>query len=310
MRIYSTILLLVAASLYAMGARQSSAQESGLPFLQVGVDAQGMATGEAATASASGAFASFWNAAGLASQTGNEIGLAHHRWVGTTRTYAVGARFSSGESSGVGLFLLANDSGSLEERTIQGPPTGTFSAQYLSVGVSYARSFGPIQIGASTKYLSERIADASANGYAVDVGIQGAVKGTAAGFGIAANNLGSISELEATSTTLPAIVRAGIFVFPFRVVSWLDNAALLTAQIEAEASYLLNDERVRFHFGTSAELFEMLSARVGYVTNDALRGFTIGLGLRAAVLNVDYAIVPFEGGFGGPGHVISLRYGW
>ncbi len=286
------------------------AQDSGLPFLQIGVDAQGMAMGEAQVASAQGAFSTFWNPAGLAVQSGNQAGLAHHRWVAGTRTYAANTRFSAGESSGVSLFLLANGNGELERRDGQGPPSGVFSAQYLSVGAGYGKSFGNLRVGVAVKYLSERIAEASANGYAFDAGVQTSLHEGSVGLGAAIANVGSITELNATSTTVPTTVRVGGYVYPFRVASWLDNASLLTAKLEAEMSYLTPSDRIRFHFGAEAELFEMLLTRIGFVTNDSLRGPTFGLGLKAVPFRVDYAIVPFEGGFGGPGHVISIDYTW
>ena len=46
------------------------------------------------------------------------------------------------------------------------------------------------------------------------------------------------------------------------------------------------------------------------ITNDALRNGTVGLGLRYESLVFDYALVLFDEGFGGPGHVLTLSYGW
>jgi hypothetical protein len=67
---------------------------------------------------------------------------------------------------------------------------------------------------------------------------------------------------------------------------------------------------MRVHVGASGVLLETLVARVGYVTNDPLRGPTMGLGLSYEALNFDYAVIPFEDGFGGPGHILTLTYGW
>ena len=47
-----------------------------------------------------------------------------------------------------------------------------------------------------------------------------------------------------------------------------------------------------------------------FITNDELRDFTFGVGLHVETLFFDYAYLPFEGGFEGPGHVLTLTYVW
>ena len=52
----------------------------------------------------------------------------------------------------------------------------------------------------------------------------------------------------------------------------------------------------------------LLDKNAGYLTNDELRGFSFGAGLTASAFQVDYAMLPFDNGFGGPGHVFTLAY--
>jgi hypothetical protein len=62
--------------------------------------------------------------------------------------------------------------------------------------------------------------------------------------------------------------------------------------------------------GISGEVMETLTARVGYLSNDALRSYSAGIGLHVSGLVADYAVLPFEAGFGGPAHILSVAYSW
>ena len=58
------------------------------------------------------------------------------------------------------------------------------------------------------------------------------------------------------------------------------------------------------------EVLETLVVRAGYLTNDELRDFSAGLGLTITDLQFDYTLLPFESGFGGPAHILTLSYAW
>ena len=284
-------------------------QDSGLSFLEIGVDAESTALGDANVNANSSAFASFWNPAGLASQNGNSISAAHHIWIADDRTYALYTRLGKGETGGIGLFVHANTVGDIEQRDNPGPSEGSFSAQYFAAGAGYGRSVGRLRVGASIKYISERIIDVSARGYGVDAGFQLDVVEDLLIAGAAVTNAGSLNELESISTTLPTTIRGGVTLFPFRMIME-DNTRLVNTMLNAEVSYNEPNERTRVHIGAAAEVVETVTARAGYITNDALRGITAGLGLAISEWQFDYALVPFENGFGGPGHIMSLGYRW
>lgn len=285
------------------------AQESGLTFLEIGIDAESTALGDANVNSNGGAFAAFWNPAGLAGQRENSISAAHHIWIANDRTYALYSRLGTGETGGIGLFVHANTVGDIEQRDNPGPSEGTFSAQYLATGIGYGRAVGRLRVGASIKYISERVIDVSARGYGIDAGIQLDVVDDLLIAGAALTNAGSLSELESIATTLPTTIRGGLTIFPFRMIME-DNTRLVNTMINTEVSYNEPNGRTRLHVGASAEVVETVTARVGYITNDALRGITAGLGLAISEWQFDYALVNFENGFGGPGHVLSLGYRW
>lgn len=299
-----TFLLIVLVSMPAM------AQDSGLAFLRIGTNAAAGAMGDTQVSNTQDAFSTYWNPAGLAAATSNSAALSHHIWVAQTRTYSLAGRFAAGSNGGAGLFLTALDSGDLEARENPGDPDGIFNAQFVSVGGSYGYALGDVRLGVTAKFLSERIFTNSATGYAFDFGLQADLFDKGLKLGAALQNLGEMSELNEIATELPRTARAGLSLFPFRVLAMVDGTVLLNAFITAEVSHVFPTETTRYHFGAAAEVVELVTVRAGYVTNDALRGFTLGGGLGSNGFLFDYAFMPFDDGFDGPGHVLSLLYLW
>jgi hypothetical protein len=281
--------------------------QSGLAFLRIGPDAAGLALGDAGTAVADGPFVAERNPAGLADAAGTAFGLSHHVWIADVRTYAAAASFRAGERGGIGLYVRATGSGNLEARQFPGDPDGLFDAQFLVAGIAYGRSFGPVHAGLSVTYLSEKIFAVSADGVAADFGVRGF---PVRGLRLAAAYLhaGSMDELEQRRTRLPRTVRGAVAIYPFRVLAMLDGTVLAEAFLTAEVSRNLVDEVTQWHIGASGHVLDTVQARIGYVVNDDLRGFSFGAGVGVARFQVDYALLPFDQGFEGPGHVFTMAY--
>lgn len=303
-------LLLTILLLAGLLARPASAQDTGLSFLTLGVDAEALARGDAGVASASGAFASTWNPAGLALTAGNMVGVSHHVWIADIRTYAASGAFSLGQKSGLGVFVTATGAGNLEARDQPGEASGLFEAQFVAAGAALGREFGPIRAGMAVKFLSERIYTNSASGYGFDFGVQTGLFDNTVLLGATYSNLGSMEQLNVEATELPRTAKLGAEVFPFRAVTALDGELFLSMSLLAEVSHNFVTERTQWHFGTSAEVLETVTVRLGYLSNDFLRDFSAGVGIEISNMWFDYAVLPFEDGFGGPAHILSLRYGF
>ena len=284
-------------------------QDTGLSFLRIGVNARGGSMGDAQVASARNAFATYWNPAGLAS--GNRsIAGSHRIWVGDVRAYDIAAQLPAGSNSSWGLSLTATDSGDMEARTQPGPPEGMFSAQFINAGVSYARAIRGLRIGITGRYLRERIFDTDASGYAFDAGIQADLLSSSLNVGASVRNIGRMGELEFERTPLPRLLQGGIALSPLQIVGYADNVRLLDLALALESSHLFDDNLTRLHVGISVKVMELVDLRGGYVSSDELRDYTFGLGLSFDGIYADYAYIPFEGGFDGPGHILSLLYHW
>ena len=293
-----------------IGSQRALAQETGLSFLRIGVHAEAAALGDVQAAMVQDAFAAFANPAGLVARSSNTAALSHRIWVGGLRAYDVAARLGAGANGAIGLAVTATDSGDLEARDGPGDPDGVFSAQFISAGVSYARRFGPLRAGLGAKYLHESIFDAEASGYAIDAGIQLELAYRSVVLGVALLNVGRMSQLEREPTELPRMVRIGAVAHPLRVLADADGARLFELLLTTELSHLFASELMRVHMGAAVTVMEMLTLRAGYLTRDALRDWSFGLGLRYQVFILDYAYIPFTSGFEGPGHAVTLLYAW
>ncbi len=284
--------------------------QTGLGFLKFCTTEEWLAMADAMTARADGAFATYYNPAGLAQPSSNAVAASHNVWVGDTRTYNAAARFGINESSAWGLMGTAVSSGDIEAR--QGPtdePDGLLNAQFIAVGVSYGRRLGRLQAGITTKYLTERIASAEANGYAIDAGVQLPIFEDRVRLGAALQHLGQMEELSTQASPLPQTIRGGISLEPFRVITESDRVPFLTTEVSAELVHRSREDRTQIHGGLAVELFEVLTVRSGYLSNNSFRRFSFGSGLDLDALQFDYTYLPFHSNFG-TGHVLTLSYVW
>ena len=287
----------------------AAAQKGGFAFLRIGVNAEAGAMGDAQVAWSRDAFSTFWNPAGLAAAERNTASLSYYAWVLGAGSYAAASRLGLGEKGAVGLFVTTMESGNLEARSGPGDPEGFFSTQFVSSGASYGRRFGRFRAGVTAKYLLERIFTNSARGYAFDFGVQADLPVRGAQFGAALQNIGRMSRLAAEATRLPRALRVGVAVHPFHVRLREDDATLAQLFATMEISRFFEMQRTQLHIGLGAGVFDMVTLRGGYITDDDLRGPSFGIGLDIDKVLVDYAYVAFSG-YEGPGHMMTLTYRW
>ena len=284
-------------------------QNTGLGFLRIGVNAVGGSIGDAQVSHVRTAFATYWNPAGLVAEH-NSVAASHRIWVGNIRAYDVAAQLPAGRNSAWGLAVTASETNDLEARTLPGEADGYFGAQFISAGISYARIVYGLRAGITAKYLLERIFDTNASGYALDFGIQADALNGQLHLGAALRNLGRMSKLETERTPLPRLIQGGLAFSPLQIITALEEARLLDLMINLETSHLFDDNLTRFHLGCTIKIMELVDLRGGYISKDELRTYTFGIGFFFDTIDADYAYIPFEGGFDGPGHILSLIYSW
>ncbi|MBN4081666.1 PorV/PorQ family protein [bacterium AH-315-C07] len=162
------------------------------------------------------------NVGGLAFTTKTELALARTSWWSNPfNKSAVNADISInafglaqrvGESGVLGFSVMTMSFGDIQITTVDQPEggLGTFSPQFANIGMSYAKEFSnSIYGGATLRMVSESIADVSAQGIALDAGVQyvaGAYDQIK--FGIALRNVGPTLRYAGDGLSFRGIVPA------------------------------------------------------------------------------------------------------
>jgi hypothetical protein len=191
---FSLILIIGAGSLQA-GNKDRSGQ-AGAAELLINPWARSSGWGNAGMSGIKGLESTWSNVGGLAFTKKTELIFAHTTWLKGTdvNIYSFGFSQKVSESGALGLAIMSMNFGDIPITTTDSPDggLGSFSPNLLNVGISYAKSFSnSIHGGFVMKIISQSISDMSAQGVALDAGIQ-YVTGTMENihFGITLKNIG------------------------------------------------------------------------------------------------------------------------
>ncbi len=272
---------------------------TGLPFLKLGVGARSIAMGEAYTAIAEDASSMFYNPGALAFSPSDEILLMHKQWIVQTTSEYLGSVIHSGDII-FGIGLNSTGVSGIEIREKPGPAEGTFSQQNAAINgtVSYriGSTFG---IGASAKFLYEKIYVDEASGTAFDLGAFYRMN-SFLDLGASLSNLGSMNALRYEATSLPTMLRLG--------GAFHDNLSDEIATVtDADVVKVFNDNGTRIHLGGEASYDNTFALRAGYQFGYDEKGFSAGFGVHYAPIQFDYAYVPFKNNIGTT-HTFSLIF--
>lgn len=165
-------------------------------------------------AGAKGLESFYTNIAGTAFTRKTELLFVRTQWLKGTdiniNTFGLTQRV--GETGAIGLAIMAMDFGDIDITTVEQPEggLGTYSPQFLNIGLSYAKGFSDnIYGGLVVKVITEKTAQVSARGVALDAGIQYVSgKHDQLKFGISLKNVGPRMKFSGDglvfSTPVPA----------------------------------------------------------------------------------------------------------
>jgi hypothetical protein len=270
-----------------------------MAFLKIGVDARAAAMGNAYTALANDASASYWNPAGLAMAENHSILFMHNAWLLDINHEFVAAQLLHGKHN---LAFSVNMIAVPDIEIRQGPsenPDGTSTATNLYLSGAYAREIRENWlVGVQLKFLSEKYYMIQAEGYALDLGI--IRRHILPNLTVAATvqNIGKMSKLQNVSTELPLIARLGAaYIMPFTVLEQNPTAALDMMVVFQDVTQV--------NVGTEIPLGSYLALRLGYVIGSESYRFTTGAGISYDRYRFAYAFVPYQYDLGNT-HRISL----
>jgi len=330
--------LLILAVL-AVTAAPSSGSTASVIWMTITPGARPNGMGEAFTALADDATASYWNPAGLAfvDTTRQELTLQHSNWLPQLADdlyfeYLGYARHLSGWG-GIGGNITFMSMGEQQETSQGGETLGEF----YSYGVAFTGSFGTevapgVSVGLGLKFVYDHLYyqdSGKGTSFAADLGVLYRVPMEELGLGSAGrlqlaaalSNLGPNMSYGGSSENnpLPRTIRAGLAYIPLdsqltRLSVVADYSKLLTS-VEDGFGEEFNENK----WGTGAEFwyYDLLALRAGYVHDtegqSTISGPTFGAGLQYAGFQLDMSFVPVEENLQGSGkynnkYSLSVRF--
>ncbi len=293
------------------------AQDTGFELLTTGPNTEALSLGEATTAYLLGASNLYTNPANLALENASGFSADYTLWIGgLTNTHA--AVNLKRDKSAIAFGLLASDAGDLELRSRPGPSQGSFSASYLSLSGGYAYNYRNFAIGASLQYLREELYIYNASGYAVNAGITSHWVNRRLYVSAALQNAGNMDKLNNEATQLPTQFRSGINArlltftagendFPVTLSLLSDLVFTLNQDDTDNTSRTIDQESAYLNIGITVTAADIISLRGGYKTGETVRPLSFGTGIIFKNVSANYALVPFETGFGNV-HSIGIGY--
>ncbi|MFA5138792.1 MAG: PorV/PorQ family protein [Elusimicrobiota bacterium] len=285
---------------------------TGAAFLKIPTGSRAQALAGSYSAAADGAEAMFWNPAGLArmeEQGLSELGFGYSALLESSYASALAfAKPLAPQARGVfGAAFTYFSQSSIQGYNTVGDPADSFTPNDLCLAVAYAGRMRNVNLGAGTKFLRSKLADASGMTFAVDLGIQiQRVADVGEGpidFGLSLLNLGPAIQTGSMADPLPMKVQAGMLwnISP-RIRFMLDGH--LPVDHDPYPSMGL-EGHLPVGDGMRA------SARAGMQFRDrddigGLAGLAAGAGLDMKRFRFDYAWVPY----GDLGNTHRISGGW
>lgn len=281
----------LAASSFIPSLADAQAAHTSALLLELPSSARALSLGNTFVAAGTDEAAIFYNPAQLAVIRKTSAGLSVQQWfLSSTLAAAAAATRLAGGTIALGLQVL--DYGS-SERVLGDPssgggtgdPTGTeVSAGDYVASLAYAIAIHSLRVGATAKYVNQRLVDESQGTGAVDFGAALDVHGATVGASV--QNIGG--EIPIAGGPLPRMVHVGAAV-PIHGVGPLDF--LGTAEIthtRDEKAHGAGGVEVAYH-ATSGMTFLGRVGALARPTGAEISPLSFGGGFRAKHLALDYA---------------------
>ncbi len=178
---FKSIVLVSIASAFTFSSyagNKDRVGESGASELKINPWAASSGLANSNTSSVIGVEAMNLNVSGLAFVDGTQINFVNKSWLSgsgiSLRSLGFGQRTS--ETSVFGISVTAMGFGEIQVTTVDQPEVGlqgTYQPTFLNIGLSFAKEFSnSIYGGGTVRMVSEQIANAGAQGIALDAGIR------------------------------------------------------------------------------------------------------------------------------------------
>jgi hypothetical protein len=289
---------ILVAALLALPLNVQAAGTSAADFLNIDVSAYQASLGAAGAALSSEIASGYYNPAGLSMVERPGVNFMHNLWYQDISYEYLGSAIALGEKSVIGASAAYLHMGSIATYDASNQSGDALNPYSLAAIVSYSYNVnGKLTVGLSGKYISEKLADVEAKGYAFDIGAQ--YYHDLFTLGVVANNIGPKISYENDSYSLPSSVSFGASYSPYQ----LPISVLAGARVPF-------DGKTSFSFGAEYKFAGFMSIRsgIGGLGSDhASSAANFGAGFNLGGIDVDYAFNP--GGDLGATHFFSFTMG-
>lgn len=289
---------------------QNKIGTSAAQFLGIPVGARATAMGGAFVAMNNDASSLYWNPGAAAQSEISKIEFSNLVWLVDTKFRWFGASLNLDGVNSIGVSITQLDYGEEDVNTIQSPDgTGErWSAVDFAAAITYSRKLTDrFSIGGSMKYISQRIWNESASGFAMDLGLLFITGFNDMRLGMSISNFGSdlqldgrdiqnkididpdnsgsnkslVGKLKTESWAIPLFYRVGVAMDVYK-----DDLMIATVAADAIRP---SDNQEYVNIGGELSLMKMVFLRGGYqdlFRGDTEQGITLGGGLRYALEGV------------------------
>ncbi len=191
--------LLAVLLVHVAGSGQSKVGTTAGQFLGISVGPRAIAMGGAYVASNDDVTSLYWNPGAVAQAGKSQLIFSNTDWLVGTKFRWLGFLLSLDEENAVGVSLTQLDYGE-EDVTTVAAPNGTgerWSAQDLAIAFTYSRRLTDrFSMGASVKYIDQRIWNESATAFAFDLGLLFVTGFNDMRLGVSMSNFGGDMKLD------------------------------------------------------------------------------------------------------------------
>ncbi len=314
-KLYLNIIVSAAALLLSVSPVRSgeSAGTSGADFLELGVGSRPLSMGEAFTAETDDINLIYYNPAGLGSMKYPILSLQHQELILDSRYENISVAFPVFN----GFLGFSNSTfwvPPFEKIDIDGNKAGEVKYYNGAFTAAYGYNLDFIYLGASLKYIYQKIDTLFLSSVAMDFGI---LKGLYMyspfdapirnfHVGLSVQNLGT----KAKEAPLPRLIRLGI---SYKLTKWFGlNVDATENFINTSDLYDFSygfDESFRVNAGVELNYLNLIYLRGGYRFNDG-GTYSMGIGVNYAIKDISFVVDTSyqDSGIFGPTYSVNLSF--
>ena len=313
------LLILLLLTTYSFVEAREKYAQSGFQFLSVISDGHAAALGGAITARDFNSSSLFFNPAGMARMTKSiDVAASQNKWIAdiTHNNLSLAIKPQQGQYGVFGFSLQSVDYGKIygTVRDVSVPEgytdTGMIEPSALAIGIGYAKAITDrFAVGGQIRYVKQDLGRSTIpivltltdtvkgetqnvlSPFTFDFGTiyRTAFKGLA--FGVSVRNYAKEIKYAKEGFELPLTFTMGIMMDLMNLLP--EMGIKQSAVLSADASHF-RARPGQTKIGLDYKLIDVLSLRLGYVSNTDQESFSYGMGVSLVVITFDYAYTPYS----------------